>query len=200
MTPFIFNTTRSIISGPGKAAEIGGFARPLLGERVLLVTDSGLLRSGLLEPSLASLRAAGCVIRIFDEVVADPPEAIVLAAAQAAKDHNATGVLSIGGGSPMDVAKLAALLARSGESLADIYGLGNVKGPRLPLMLVPTTAGTGSEVTLGAIEGCPFAHPAAGCSPARSGPDAGPAACHHSGNRRGRDGPRHRGLCLGQPQ
>jgi alcohol dehydrogenase class IV len=151
MTAFTFNTTRSIISGPGKAAEIGVFARPLLGERVLLVTDSGLLRSGLLEPALASLKAAGCAIRIFDEVVADPPESIVLAAAQAARDHKATGVLAVGGGSPMDVAKLAALLARSDETLADIYGLGNVKGQRLPLMLVPTTAGTGSEVTLGAI-------------------------------------------------
>ena len=68
MTPFTFNTTRSIISGPGKAAEIGGIARPLLGERVLLVTDSGLLRAGLLEPALASLRTAGCAIRIFNEV------------------------------------------------------------------------------------------------------------------------------------
>ncbi len=151
MTPFTFNTTRTIISGSGKAAEIGSIARPVLGERVLLVTDSGLLRSGLLDPALASLRAAGCILHIYDEVVADPPEAIVLAAAQAARDHGATGVLSIGGGSPMDVAKLAALLARSGEALADIYGMGNVKGQRLPLMLVPTTAGTGSEVTLGSI-------------------------------------------------
>jgi alcohol dehydrogenase class IV len=151
MTPFTFNTTPSIISGAGKAAEIGGIARPVLGERILLVTDNGLLRSGLLEPSLASLRAAGCVIRMFDDVVADPPEATVLAAAQAARDHHATGVLAIGGGSPMDVAKLAALLARSGEQLADIYGMGNVKGQRLPLMLVPTTSGTGSEVTLGSI-------------------------------------------------
>ncbi|MCA3563012.1 MAG: iron-containing alcohol dehydrogenase [Methylocystis sp.] len=147
MTPFTFSTTRSIISGSGKAAEIGPIARLLLGERVLLVTDAGLRRSGLLEPSLASLLASGITMRIFDEVVADPPEAIVRAAAAAAAEHAATGILAIGGGSPMDVAKLAALLARSDEKLADIYGVGNVKGPRLPLMLVPTTAGTGSEVT-----------------------------------------------------
>ncbi len=151
MTPFTFNTTRTIISGPGKAAEIGSIARPLLGERILLVTDSGLLRSGLLDPALASLKAAGCALHIYDDVVADPPETIVLAAAKAARDHGATGVLAIGGGSPMDVAKLAALLARSNETLAEIYGMGNVKGQRLPLMMVPTTAGTGSEVTLGAI-------------------------------------------------
>jgi len=147
MTPFTFSTTRSIISGSGKAAEIGPIARPLLGDKVLLVTDAGLRRSGLLDPSLASLRESGIDLLVFDEVVADPPESIVLAAASAAIAHQATGVLAIGGGSPMDVAKLAALLARSGEALVDIYGVGNAKGPRLPLMLVPTTAGTGSEVT-----------------------------------------------------
>ena len=147
MTPFTFSTTRSIICGPGKAAEMGPIARPLLGDRVLLVTDAGLWRSLLLEPCLSSLLASGITVRIFDDVVADPPEAVVLAAVAAAIAHQATGVLAIGGGSPMDVAKLAALLACSGENLADIYGVGNARGPRLPLMLVPTTAGTGSEVT-----------------------------------------------------
>lgn len=147
MNPFAFNTTRSIVSGPGSSARIGPLARPLLGERVLLVTDKGLRGLGLLDAPLASLQAAGVAIAIFDDVAADPPEANVLAARDAAIAHTATGVLAIGGGSPMDVAKLAALLARSGEQLADIYGVGNAKGPRLPLMLVPTTAGTGSEVT-----------------------------------------------------
>jgi alcohol dehydrogenase class IV len=147
MTPFTFSTTRSIICGPGKAAEMGPIARPLLGDRVLLVTDAGLWRSLLLEPCRSSLLASGVTVRIFDDVVADPPEAVVLAAVAAAIAHQATGVLAIGGGSPMDVAKLAALLACSGENLADIYGVGNARGPRLPLMLVPTTAGTGSEVT-----------------------------------------------------
>ena len=123
MTPFTFSTTRSIISGSGKAAEIGPIARPLLGDKVLLVTDAGLRRSGLLDPSLASLRESGIDLLVFDEVVADPPESIVLAAASAAIAHQATGVLAIGGGSPMDVAKLAALLARSGEALVDIYGV-----------------------------------------------------------------------------
>jgi alcohol dehydrogenase class IV len=151
MTSFTFNTTRTIISGPGKAAEIGGIALPVLGARVLLITDADLVKLGLLDPAIRSLETAGIALAIFDDVKADPPEETVLAAAQAARDHGATGVLAIGGGSPMDVAKLAALLARSGETLADIYGVGNVKGQRLPLMLVPTTAGTGSEVTLGAI-------------------------------------------------
>jgi alcohol dehydrogenase class IV len=147
MNPFTFSTTRTIISGPGKATEIGALAKPLLGERVLLVTDKGVRGLGLLDAPLASLATAGVGVAIFDEVTADPPEANVLAARDAALAHEATGVLAIGGGSPMDVAKLAALLAKSGETLGDIYGVGNASGPRLPLMLVPTTAGTGSEVT-----------------------------------------------------
>ncbi|MGL4637849.1 MAG: iron-containing alcohol dehydrogenase [Beijerinckiaceae bacterium] len=147
MTPFTFNTTRSIISGAGQVARIGEIALSALGARILLVTDKGFVKTGLVAPVLAALKAADIDIAVFDDVMADPPEANVLAAAQAATAHRATGVIGLGGGSPMDVAKLAALLAGSGEVLSTIYGVGNAKGPRLPLMLVPTTAGTGSEVT-----------------------------------------------------
>jgi alcohol dehydrogenase class IV len=147
MNPFVFNTTRSIVAGFGKAAHLGALAKPALGERVLLVTDAGLLKTGLVQPAIDSLKSVGITVAIFDDVLADPPEANILAAVKAAIDHNATGIIGFGGGSPMDVAKLAALLAKSGEQLADIYGVGNAKGPRLPLMLVPTTAGTGSEAT-----------------------------------------------------
>jgi alcohol dehydrogenase class IV len=151
MNPFVFNTTRSIIQGAGQAARIGEIAMPLLGQRILFVTDAGLVKTGLVQPALDSLKAAGADVLVFDDVAADPPEANILAAAAAAIGHSSTGVLGFGGGSPMDVAKLAALLACSGETLSAIYGVGQAKGPRLPLMLVPTTAGTGSEVTLGAI-------------------------------------------------
>ena len=145
MSPFVFNTSASIIFGTGEAAKIGTLAKARLGTKILFVTDKGVIKAGLAESALASLKDAGCEIAIFDEVVADPPEDIVLrcAAMAAGKD----GVIGFGGGSSMDVAKLAALLAKSGETLAAIYGVGLVKGPRLPLMLVPTTAGTGSEVT-----------------------------------------------------
>jgi alcohol dehydrogenase class IV len=147
MNSFVFNTTRSIISGSGQSARLGEITLPILGDRILLVTDKGLRKAGLIEAPLASLLGKGMAVSIFDDVAADPPESSILEAAQAARDHRATGVLAIGGGSPMDVAKLAALLAHSGESLSDIYGVGNARGPRLPLVLVPTTAGTGSEVT-----------------------------------------------------
>ncbi len=147
MQPFTFATTRSIVSGAGSVGRIGEIALGLLGPRVLLVTDAGLVGLGLVRPAIEALSAAGVLVAVFDDVPADPPEATVLAAAAAARAHDATGVVGFGGGSPMDVAKLAALLAVSGESLPSIYGVALAKGPRLPLMLVPTTAGTGSEVT-----------------------------------------------------
>lgn len=147
MTPFSFRTTPTVIFEAGAAARLGPLATPLLGHRILLVTDAGLASSGLLEPALASLRQAGVALTLFTDVVADPPEAVVLAAAEAARAHEVSGVIGLGGGSPMDAAKLAALLAASGEELVAAYGVGNAKGPRLPLLLCPTTAGTGSEVT-----------------------------------------------------
>ena len=147
MPDFTFATTRAIVSGAGCSARLAGIVGPVLGERVLLVTDQGLRRIGLLDPALASLAAAGIQVALYDGVAADPPEANIRDAVAMARAHGATGVLAIGGGSPMDVAKLAALIARSGEALADVYGVGLATGPRLPLALVPTTAGTGSEAT-----------------------------------------------------
>jgi len=147
MTDFTFNTTPSILARFGATAHIGALAGPLLGPRVALVTDRGVQGLGLIDPALASLREAGIAVIVLDHIHADPPEADVLLAAQAIREAGVTGVLAIGGGSPMDVAKVAALIGRTGASLGTCYGVGVAKGPRLPLVLVPTTAGTGSEVT-----------------------------------------------------
>src|SRR5690606_31038625 len=87
------------------------------------------------------------VVTVFDAVEADPSLATVLKTVEAGKAGGVTGVIGFGGGSSLDVAKIAALLIGSGESIAEAWGVGNAKGPRLPLVLVPTTAGTGSEVT-----------------------------------------------------
>ncbi|MBT8001111.1 MAG: iron-containing alcohol dehydrogenase [Planktomarina temperata] len=145
MNPFSFNTTPSLRMGAGLAGELGQITRPICGDRVLLVTDPGMMATGLVQQATDCLRAAGVEVTLFDQVQADPPEEIVLRAAQYAR--SATGVIGFGGGSSLDVAKLAALLAASNQPLAEAYGIGNAQGPRLPLVLVPTTAGTGSEVT-----------------------------------------------------
>ncbi|MGL5447784.1 MAG: iron-containing alcohol dehydrogenase [Rhabdaerophilum sp.] len=144
---FSFNTTPALLIGMGASRNGSERLGAALGPRILMVTDTGLRASGLLEPMLAGLAAHDLAVEVYDQVSADPPEAEVLAALVAARAHRATGVLGFGGGSPMDVAKAVALLAGSAESLAEAYGVGNARGPRLPLALVPTTAGTGSEVT-----------------------------------------------------
>lgn len=147
MENFVFNTTPSIVLQNGGLTKIVEIAGHLLGKRVVLVTDKGLRNLGLLTPATKALEQAGIAISIFDDVQADPPESNVIALKDQIVAHETTGVLAIGGGSSMDVAKVAALLAKSGEALNDIYGVNIARGPRLPLVLIPTTAGTGSEVT-----------------------------------------------------
>ena len=144
---FTFNTAASIVFGEGAIGGIGAIAAARLGPRVLLVTDPGVMEAGLVEPALKSLAACGVAVTIYAEVEADPREALALAATKAAVEAAATGVIGLGGGSSLDVAKLAALLAFGKETLPEIYGVGKARGPRLPLLLASTTAGTGSEVT-----------------------------------------------------
>lgn len=146
MSTFTFATVPQIIAGPGSIARLSEL-KTGLGSRVLVISDDGVVRAGLVQPALASLSEGGAETSIFTGVVADPPETVIHDAVARAIDFGATGILGIGGGSSLDVAKLVALLARSGEALGDIYGVGKVTGERLPLVLVPTTAGTGSEVT-----------------------------------------------------
>lgn len=147
MAPFTFNTAASIVFGEGAASRIGALASGRRWSRVLIVTDPGLIKVGLIDPALETLTSAGIEVGIYADVEADPPERIVHAATEAAVAHRADAVIGFGGGSSLDVAKLVAVLASGREELRQIYGVGNAKGPRLPLMLVPTTAGTGSEVT-----------------------------------------------------
>ncbi len=143
-TDFSFNYGPRVIAGAGTAARL---ADHLPAGPILFVTDAALLGLGLPRGCLAALRRAGHDIVIFDRVEADPSSATVLDCAEAGRAGSVTSVVGFGGGSPMDVAKLAAYLIGSGDTLDDIYGVGQAKGARLPLALVPTTAGTGSEAT-----------------------------------------------------
>ena len=101
---------------------------------------------GLTDQTLKELKKISSV-EIFDDVEADPSKKTLLKAIEVGKKIKATGVIGFGGGSSMDVAKLTALILGSGENLEEAWGVANAKGPRLPLVLIPTTAGTGSEVT-----------------------------------------------------
>ncbi len=147
MHPFTFTTVKTVISESGSSARLGEIAAGLGITRALIVTDPGIVKFGLLEPALASLQAASIPVTIYSDVVADPPEAKVLDSLQLARDVGIDGVIGLGGGSSMDVAKVIALLTKSAQTLPEVYGVGNARGARLPLIQVPTTAGTGSEVT-----------------------------------------------------
>lgn len=149
MLPFSFATTAQIICEAGAARRLATLCRERGAGSVLIVTDPGITRLNLLEEVMPGFAAEGVRVGIFDQVLADPPEAVVLAAVEQARAAQVDLVIGFGGGSSLDVAKLVALLAhpRCAQALQEIYGVGNAKGQRLPLIQVPTTAGTGSEVT-----------------------------------------------------
>ena len=145
--PFTFNTAPSIRFGNGLLADLGSMVAATGQTRVLLVTDPGMMATDIVGQAFASLDDAGIESSVYSDVEADPPEAVVHAACDAARAADAGLVIGLGGGSSMDAAKLVALLVPGHQQLSEAYGVGNAVGPRLPLVLVPTTAGTGSEVT-----------------------------------------------------
>ncbi len=143
---FQFNTTPELRFGSGQAKISCKEIFDKLGSRILFISDKGLMSLGLTSPTIEELKKMGSV-EVFDDVEADPSQKTLLSAIEIGKKINATGVIGFGGGSSMDVAKLSALILGSNEDLEKAWGVSNAKGPRLPLVLIPTTAGTGSEVT-----------------------------------------------------
>jgi alcohol dehydrogenase class IV len=143
MRPFTFNPGPRLLAGPDQASAV---AEKLPPGPCLLVTDKDLVRLGLTEAYCEAIGQDHELI-VFDCVEADPSKETLLAATEAGRSANVTSVVGLGGGSPMDVAKLAAYLLGSGDELDQIWGVGIAKGQRLPLALIPTTAGTGSEAT-----------------------------------------------------
>ncbi len=143
---FTFHTTPEIVFRSGSTKDLGDLVKGRF-RRPILLTDKGLIDAGLVEPAIQSLEAAGVSILLFDDVAADPPAEKVKQAVNAARAHRADGVIGLGGGSSMDTAKVVAVLMNSKQALEDIYGTDTVTGARAPLVLCPTTSGTGSEVT-----------------------------------------------------
>lgn len=147
MQSLSFQTTRSVLSEVGATGKIGEIMAARGCKKVAFVTDEMILKLGLAEAALESFRKAGLDVWVFSRVVPDPPEAMILAAVEEARREGVDGVASVGGGSSLDTAKLIAVLLNIDQRIEEIYGVGLVKGERLPLVLAPTTAGTGSEVT-----------------------------------------------------
>lgn len=144
MHDFQFRYGPRVICSAGASARL---ADTIPDGPVLFVTDEQLLACGLVQPAIDALRDAGRDVILFDAVEADPSRKTLEAAVAAGRAGGAAAVIGFGGGSPMDVAKLAAYLIGSGDDLDDIWGVEKATGTGLPLILVPTTAGTGSEAT-----------------------------------------------------
>jgi alcohol dehydrogenase len=142
---FDYRPLGRVVFGAGSLSRLGELARDLGGTRVLLVTDPGLEHVGHPQRAVASLRAAGLAVAVFDEVQENPTGRHVEAAAAVARQHGADLLVAVGGGSAMDVAKGTNFVVTNGGSIADYQGFGKATKPMLPSIGVPTTAGTGSE-------------------------------------------------------
>ncbi len=143
---FNFHSTASLIFGNETAVNSSDQIVNLLGKNIFVITDEGLTELGLYDQTIKKLQSKSN-INIFNKVESDPSKSTLLKAFNEAADFKSTGVLGFGGGSSMDVAKLVSLLLGSNQNIDTIWGVNNAKGPRIPLVLIPTTAGTGSEVT-----------------------------------------------------
>ncbi|MBM4215568.1 MAG: iron-containing alcohol dehydrogenase, partial [Gammaproteobacteria bacterium] len=146
-----FSTTSDIVFGAGCLRELGDLARQSGIRHALLVTDRGISARGMHQAACASLVAAGVGVTVYEQVVADPPTEVVLEATALGVRAGCDGVIGFGGGSSMDTAKLVAVLLCNEQALDAMYGVNKVRSSRKALIQVPTTAGTGSEVTMVAV-------------------------------------------------
>lgn len=149
MPDFDFATTAQICMRRDGSQQLIDFCQQFKAKRVLIVTDPGIQAAGLLQQPLENLIQQGIDVTVFGDVLTDPAQAIVEDAATLAANAGVQMVIGFGGGSAMDVAKLVAVLAHPDceQAIQHMYGVGQLRSPRLPLIQVPTTAGTGSEVT-----------------------------------------------------
>jgi alcohol dehydrogenase class IV len=146
MQTYQFKAPSVIVNGPGAAKEVGSFAKGL-GKKALIVTDGNLEKIGLLEEIKKSLDAAGIGLAIYDKVIAEPSMEYTEEGLKAYREAQADFLIAIGGGSPIDAAKAISALATNPAKITDFMGANKIPKPGAPLIAIPTTAGTGSEVT-----------------------------------------------------
>ena len=144
---FEFRVPRVVIAGYDALARLAAEVRSVGGRKGLVVTDPGVAKSGVLEKVTKPLAADGIAFEVFDQVQPEPPIACAEAALAALKKAGADFVIGVGGGSSMDVSKVIAMLAVNGGDARQYFGEGKVPKRGLPTVLIPTTAGTGSEVS-----------------------------------------------------
>ncbi len=163
-TPFELPGSRvRVVFGAGRLSELGRLAREEGGRRVLLVTDPNIRAAGHVERALASLRAAGLDVFVFDGVAENPTTVHVDAGVVAARAHGADFIVGLGGGSAMDCAKGINFIVTNGGRMQDYWGVNKATRAMLPMIAVPTTAGTGSEAQSFALITDPDTHQKMAC-------------------------------------
>ncbi len=145
LTDFDYQPRTRVVFGAGSLQRLGELTKQHGGTRVLLVTDSGLEKVGHAERGRSILEANGLDVAVFDDVHPNPTTADVDACVALAKDANIDFIVGLGGGSSMDCAKGTNFLLTNGGKMSDYHGTGKATRPMLPMIAVPTTAGTGSE-------------------------------------------------------
>jgi len=148
MKPFLFSTVSDVHIGENSLAQLGSVLQGLGLKKILLVTDPGIEKAGLLTKAIKSMLVNNIEYCLYNQVQADPSDEIIKHAQSRYLAEKCDGVVGFGGGSSMDVAKVLAVLAMQEQELGDIYGVDNISSKRVPLVQIPTTAGTGSEATM----------------------------------------------------
>ena len=144
--------------GPGSALRLCAMIGQSGATRVMIVTDAVLVKLGLVEPIRRKLADAGLDVAVHDGITPDPTYPVLTAGHEAVRAHRSDAILAIGGGSVIDAAKVIDAMAVSGKTPERLVGVMKVGKPMLPLFAIPTTAGTGSEVTVAAVVTDPVKH------------------------------------------
>ncbi|MCM2534274.1 iron-containing alcohol dehydrogenase [Neobacillus pocheonensis] len=151
MDIFNFQTPTKLILGKGAISEIGVEVKRLMAANILIVTDKVITQTGLLQKVLKPLKEEKIQFDIHDEVVPEPPFENLEELANKIEGKGYDLLIGVGGGSVLDAAKALSIMMTNGEDIRDLVGTNKVKTPGIPTILVPTTSGTGSEVTSNAI-------------------------------------------------
>lgn len=144
---FSFFTPTRIEYGAGKADQLIGEVKGLNSRKPLIVTDGGIIKAGILKKIEEELKESNLESEVYSDVESNPRDTTVEKVADLTKEHGLDLIIAVGGGSPMDVGKAAGMLVTNGGRVHDYFGHEKVKRRGLPLITIPTTAGTGSEVT-----------------------------------------------------
>lgn len=147
MNEFSFSVPQNITVGKGSLAKLPEVAKKSGGSHAFLMSGPHLAKMGLVEKAAESLKVAGIAVDTFTDIEGNPSVETVDKATAAFKESGADFIVAFGGGSPMDVAKAVGVTAKYGGSITEYEGAHKVPGPIIPLIAIPTTAGTGSEVT-----------------------------------------------------